>query len=86
MITRTREGAFLLILCNEDVARELYIGTEECVYKVQARRYRTFVALGTFLLMVSVVLLGNCNFTMQVAIGVSYILLNGTFWVSSLFG
>jgi hypothetical protein len=84
MIIRTREGAFLLVRCNEDVARELYIGTEECVYKVQTQRYRILVGFGTFLLMVSVVLLGNCNFTMQAAIGVSYIALNGLFWGSSL--
>lgn len=84
MIIRTREGAFLLIRCDEDVARELYIGTEECVYKVKTQKYRVLVAFGTFLLMVSVVLLGNCNFTMQAAIGVSYIVLNGLFWGSSL--
>lgn len=84
MVIRTREGAFLLIRCNEDVARELYIGTEECVYKIQTQRYRILVAIGTFLLMVSVVLLGNCNFTMQAAIGVSYIVLNGLFWGSAL--
>jgi hypothetical protein len=84
MVIRTREGAFLLIICNEDVARELYIGTEECVYKVQTQKYRVLVAFGTFLLMVSVVLLGNCNFTMQAAIGASYIVLNGLFWCSAL--
>ena len=84
IVVRTREGAFILIRCNEDVARELYVGTEECVYKVQTQRYRVLVALGTFLLMVSVVLLGNCNFTMQAAIGVSYIVLNGLYWCAAL--
>ncbi len=34
--------------------------------------------------MVSVVLLGNCNFAMQAAIGASYIVLNGAFWGASL--
>lgn len=34
--------------------------------------------------MVSVVLLGNCNFTMQAAIGVSYIVLNGAYWGTAL--
>jgi hypothetical protein len=81
---RTREGAFILVKCNENVARELYTGTEECDYYASTQTYRFLVGLGTFLLMVSVVLLGNCNFTMQAAIGVSYILLNGAFWVTSL--
>jgi hypothetical protein len=72
VIIRTREGAFLLVKCNEDVARELYTGTEECEYYCHTQRYRILVGLGTFLLMVSVVLLGNCNFTMQAAIGTTY--------------
>jgi hypothetical protein len=84
VIIRTREGAFLLVKCNEDVARELYTGTEECEYYCHTQRYRILVGFGTFLLMVSVVLLGNCNFTMQAAIGVTYICLNGAFWGSSL--
>ena len=84
VIIRNREGAFLLVKCNEDVARELYIGTEECQYYVGTQLYRILVGFGTFLLMVSVVLLGNCNFAMQAAIGASYIVLNGAFWGSSL--
>jgi hypothetical protein len=84
---RTREGAFLLIKCNEFVARELYFGTEECDYYVKNKHtYRVLVGFGTFLLMISVVLLGNCNFAMQAAIGSSYIVLNGLFWASSLCG
>lgn len=84
VVIRTREGAFLLVRCNENVARELYSGTEECHYYVNTKAYRFLVAVGTFLLMISVVLLGNCDFTMQAAIGVSYIVLNGAFWAASL--
>lgn len=81
---RTREGAFLLVICDENVARELYFGTEECKYKVETQKYRILVGFGTFLLMVSVVLLGNCTFNMQAAIASAYILLNGGFWGISL--
>jgi hypothetical protein len=84
VIIRTREGAFLLVKCDEDVARELYTGTDECQYYVGTQKYRILVGFGTFLLMVSVVLLGNCNFNMQAAIGLSYIILNGTYWGASL--
>lgn len=42
------------------------------------------MGIGTFLLMVSVVLLGNCNFPQQLAIGASYIVLNGLFWGAAL--
>ncbi|CAG8957208.1 hypothetical protein HYFRA_00009410 [Hymenoscyphus fraxineus] len=81
---RTREGAFLLIHCNENIARELYTGTEECHYVVPPSTHRLLVGTGTFLFMLSVVLLGNCDFPMQAAIGGSYMLLNGLFWLLSL--
>jgi hypothetical protein len=85
VVIRTREGAFIVVKCDENVARELYTGTEECVYTVQnVKIYRSLVAIGTVLLMVSVVFLGNCNFPEQLAIGSSYIALNGLFWAAAL--
>ncbi len=42
------------------------------------------MALGTILLMVSVVLLGNCSWDMQLFIGVSYIVLNGLYWAMGM--
>ncbi|KAI0009153.1 hypothetical protein F4779DRAFT_384279 [Xylariaceae sp. FL0662B] len=84
VIIRTREGAFLLVKCTEEVARELYSGTEECKYHVGGRAYRLLMGLGTFLLMVSVILLGNCKWNSQIFIGVSYITLNGLYWTMGL--
>jgi hypothetical protein len=84
VVIRTREGAFIVVKCDEEVARELYTGTEECHYWTKTKTYRVLVGMGTFLLMVSVVLLGNCDFPMQAAIGGSYIALNGAFWLVSL--
>ncbi|KAH7151684.1 hypothetical protein B0J13DRAFT_246341 [Dactylonectria estremocensis] len=80
VMIRTREGAFVLIKCTEEVARELYSGTEECKYHVGGRTYRLLMALGTTLLMLSVVLLGNCTWNSQIFIGGSYIVLNGLYW------
>lgn len=80
VVIRTREGAFVVVKCNEEVARELYNGTEECQYSVGTDLYRVLVGIGTCLLMVSVVLLGNCDFQMQISIGASYIVLNGAYW------
>jgi hypothetical protein len=84
VVVRTREGAFIVVKCDEDVARELYTGTEECHYWTTTKTYRVLVGFGTFLLMISVVLLGNCDFPMQAAVGGSYIALNGAFWLVSL--
>lgn len=84
VVMRTREGAFVLVRCTEEVARELYSGTEECRYVSSARFHRVFMGLGMVLLMVSVVLLGNCGWNSQVLIGGSYIVLNGLYWVTGL--
>ncbi|KAL1838959.1 hypothetical protein VTJ49DRAFT_2031 [Mycothermus thermophilus] len=84
VVIRTREGAFVLVKCTEEVARELYSGTEECRYVVGSQSHRALMGLGMVLLMVSVVLLGNCSWESQALIGGSYILLNGLYWLMSL--
>ncbi|KAJ1328107.1 hypothetical protein MN608_07443 [Microdochium nivale] len=81
VVIRTREGAFLVIKCTEEVARELYYGTEECDYHVGPVTYRALMAMGTFLLMATVILLGNCKWASQIGIAVSYILLNMLYWL-----
>lgn len=81
MMIRTREGAFILVKCTEEVARELYTGTEDCEYHVGPKTYRFLMAMGTMLLMVGVVLLGNTRFEAQVLTSGSYIALNGVYWL-----
>jgi len=84
LVIRTRQGAFIVIKCTEEVARELYTSTEECKYVVGDQMYRGLVGVGTFLFMCGVVLMGNCTWVMQAALGVSYILLNGLYQVAAL--
>jgi hypothetical protein len=86
IVIRTREGAFVYIKCKESVTREIFSGTEECNYSVGGRIYRTLMAFGTGLLMVGVVLLGNCTWNMQLFVGASYISLNGLYWAMGMFG
>lgn len=81
MMIRTRGGAFVLVRCREEVARELYTGAEECEYHVGATPYRYYMAAGTALLMVGVVLLGNTGFDAQALVAGSYIVLNGAYWL-----
>ncbi|KAK1825722.1 hypothetical protein QBC39DRAFT_366145 [Podospora conica] len=80
VVIRTRAGAFVLIKCREEVVRELYSGTEECKYVVGDNYYRILMGLGMVLLMVAVVLLGNCGWNSQALIGASYIILNAVYW------
>ncbi|KAI9783691.1 MAG: hypothetical protein M1839_003539 [Geoglossum umbratile] len=84
VVLRTRKGAFLVVHCPEEVTRELYIGSEECDYTVKGQLSQALVGIGTLLLMMAVVLMGNCTWEMQLAIGVSYILLNGLYWCAAL--
>ncbi|KAK9415092.1 hypothetical protein SUNI508_01940 [Seiridium unicorne] len=84
VVIRTREGAFLVIRCTDNVARELYTGTEECVYRVGGQWYKVLMGLGTLFLMLSVILLGNCKWQSQIFIAASYISLNGMYWVMGL--
>ncbi|KAN0069409.1 hypothetical protein V8E54_012424 [Elaphomyces granulatus] len=80
VVIRTRQGSFVIIECSEEVARELYTGPEECLYMVGTQWFNLLVGVGTIFVMISVVLLGNCNWTMQVVIVVIYTLLNGLYW------
>ena len=84
VVIRTRQGGFVIVKCTEEVARELYTGPEECLYMVGNQWFKVLVGIGTILVMISVVLLGNCNWTMQVVIVVIYTLLNGFYWAVSL--
>ncbi|EEH42735.1 uncharacterized protein PADG_07555 [Paracoccidioides brasiliensis Pb18] len=85
LVIRTRQGAFVIIRCTEEVARELYTGTEECSYVVGDQVFRALVGVGTFLLMSAVILMGNATWTMQAALGCSYVLLNGCYQIAALF-
>lgn len=80
MVIRTREGAFLLIKCTEQIASELYSGVEECEYVASGRRYRIVMILGAILIMPAVILFGNCTFNMQALVGASYMMLNIIYW------
>lgn len=84
VVIRTREGAFIYVKCTEEVARELYSGTEECEYRVGDRTYRGLMGVGTLLLMVSVILLGNCSWNSQLFVGAAYVVLNALYWAMGL--
>lgn len=84
VVIRTREGAFILVKCSEEVGRELF-QTAECDYRIKDNRlYRLLMGLGTMILMISTVLLGNCSWNMQLFVGAAYIILNALYWALSM--
>ena len=45
MIIRTRGGAFIIVHCSEEIARELFIGPEECDYLVNDQWFKILVGI-----------------------------------------
>ena len=83
VVIRTKEGAFLVIKCNESVARELYFGTDD-IHQAITTGFGLCVGIGTVVFMVAVIMMGNCSWTMQAALAVTYLLLNAVYWFVAL--
>ncbi|KAL8694775.1 MAG: hypothetical protein Q9218_000621 [Villophora microphyllina] len=76
-------GAFLIVKCTEDIARELYWHPEECEYMVSPLVYRILSLSGTLILMFGVICLGNATLDLQLGFAASYIILNAAYWVAA---
>ena len=74
------QGSFLVVKCEEEVARELYWVPETCVYQVSEQPYRLLALTGTIMLMFGVIFLANSGLVMQLCFGGSYIILNVAYW------
>lgn len=84
LVVRYPNGSFLVVKCNEQVARELYFTREDIEYTIipiQKRGiYRTISLTGTLLLMLGVIFLANATKALQLAWAVIYVLLNAAYW------
>ncbi|KAI4148452.1 MAG: hypothetical protein LQ341_001572 [Variospora aurantia] len=74
-------GAFVIVKCEEDVARSLYWAPEECKYYRSTRSYRLISLIGTLILMFGVICLGNATINVQLGYAASYIILNAAYWI-----
>ncbi|KAF8430403.1 hypothetical protein EV426DRAFT_16935 [Tirmania nivea] len=79
-----RQGAFLHITCTEEIARELYFGQEECEYMLDTRGFHFLAGASTFMLMAAVISMANCSLVLQYALGITYITMNGLYWLAAL--
>ncbi|GAQ04957.1 hypothetical protein ALT_2278 [Aspergillus lentulus] len=84
VVIRTRSGAFVSVKCSEEVARELYAGTETCEYVYNGRYHQVLLATSTVLLMAAIIFLSNCGWKIQIAVGLAYIILNLAYWAMAL--
>lgn len=84
VILKLRDAAFVVVHCDENITREIYIGSDSVEYYFSSNVSKAVTGLGTLFLMVGVVLLGNCSWTMQAAIAGAFLILNGVYWIAAL--
>lgn len=82
VVIRYPNGSFLIVKCNEDVARELYFAPEQIQYSIADDwQYRLISLVGTMFLMFGVIALANAKVELQVGWAAAYILLNAAYWI-----
>jgi hypothetical protein len=82
VVIRYPKGSFLIVRCEEDVARELYFAPESINYLVtHAPVYRLLSLIGTIMLMGGVICLANAQIQVQIAWAGAYMLLNAAYWI-----
>ncbi|KAE8147816.1 hypothetical protein BDV25DRAFT_159521 [Aspergillus avenaceus] len=74
-------GSFLIVECDEEIARFLFFAPERCNYLITGTWYRFLALFGTMMLMFGVIALGNAGARMQIGFGASYLLLNAAYWL-----
>lgn len=85
VVIRNREGTFTIVRCTDEVARALYFTPEQRIYAVENWvGIATGGIVGGLTLMAAIVLFGNCTWTMQLALGVTYALLNVAYWFAAV--
>lgn len=82
VVIRYPKGNFLVIRCDEDVARELYFAPEQINYLLTHRTiYRLLSLVGTMMLMGGVICLANAKIESQIAWAASYMMLGSSYWI-----
>lgn len=81
VVIKYPNGAFLVVKCDENIARELYWHPEECIYYCGDTTYRIISLVGTITLMFGVICLGNSTLSLQIGFAAAYMILNAAYWV-----
>lgn len=84
VVIRYPNGSYLIVKCDEDVARELYFAPEEIDYNVKNPAYYRLISLvGTLMLMLAVIFLANASLTLQFCWSGAYIMINAAHWIAA---
>ncbi len=77
------QGAFLVIRCNENIARELYFTSGACRHKVTSPYYGALSFFALLLLMTGAILMGNATHILQFNFAGAYMFLNAAYWIAA---
>ncbi|KAM3418626.1 hypothetical protein BST61_g4603 [Cercospora zeina] len=84
LVIRYPNGSFLVVKCEEIVARALYFAPEEIDYYIQHPvAYQMLSLLGTILLMLGIVFLANAKLQLQFGWAGAYVLINIAHWIAA---
>jgi hypothetical protein len=75
-------GSFLVVYCDDEVARDLYLPEHTVAYALSLNVYRLFTFVNRVVLWVGIFSLANAHFENQVAWAVSYALLGSAYWAA----
>ncbi|KAK2756558.1 hypothetical protein FQN54_005451 [Arachnomyces sp. PD_36] len=81
VVVQYPRGVFLVVTCDEDVARALYFSPETCDYNLKKFWYRTLSLLATIFLMFGMIMLANAKPILQIFYAAAYMILNAAYWV-----
>ncbi|KXS99640.1 hypothetical protein AC578_9925 [Pseudocercospora eumusae] len=84
VVIRYPNGSYLVVRCDEEVARELYFAPEEINYEIQNPLiYRMLSLVGTIMLMLGIVFLANAKLQLQFAWAGGYVIINIAHWIAA---
>ncbi|KAK5114119.1 hypothetical protein LTR62_002688 [Meristemomyces frigidus] len=82
VVIRYPNGSFLVVKCDEAIARELFFAPEEIDYMVKSPAVHQLISLtGTLMLMFGVIALANARLELQFAWAGAYIIINAAYWI-----
>lgn len=84
VVIRYPNGSYLVVKCDETVARALFFAPEEIHYLItNPFIYRGLSLFGTILLMLGIVFLANAKLQLQFAWAGAYVIINIAYWLDA---
>lgn len=84
VVIRYPNKSFLVVFCDEEVARELFWAVDEIKYHIRnGTTYRMISLIGTLMLMLGVIVLANAKLPLKFCWTGAYLVLNAAHWAAA---